>query len=37
MAVSEPVYIIRPDSTYRWGGQPVPYYTKEELKEKGLL
>lgn len=34
---SEPVYIIRPNETYCRGGQPVAYYTKDELKEKGLL
>ena len=33
---SKPVYILRPDETYCHGPGFVPYYYKEELKEKGL-
>ena len=34
---SEPIYIIRPDDTYYCGPGFIPYYYKEELKEKGTL
>lgn len=32
---SKPVYILRPDETYYCGPRLVPYYYKDELKEKG--
>ena len=36
MAVGEPIYIIEPDKEYRCCPGFVPYYTQEELKEKGI-
>lgn len=32
---SRPIYILRPDETYYCGPGFVPYYYKDELKEKG--
>lgn len=37
MAFSEPIYVIRPDDVYCSGMSWIPYYTKEELREKGLI
>lgn len=33
---SKPIYILRPDETYRCGSGFIPYYYLEELKEKGI-
>lgn len=33
---SKPIYIIRPDKEYCCGMGYIPYYTAEELKEKGI-
>lgn len=32
---SKPIYIIEPDKQWRCGPSFVPYYYKDELKEKG--
>lgn len=32
---SEPIFIVRPDEAFYCGPGFVPYYYKEELKEKG--
>lgn len=33
--VAKPIYIIKPDEQWHCGQGFVPYYYKEELKEKG--
>ena len=35
MAVGKPIYILEPDRHYHCGSSFVPYYYKDELKEKG--
>ena len=36
MAKGKPIYFIRPDREYCCGLDCIPYFYKEELKEKGI-